>query len=218
MRTALLTLAALALVATVGAAFAARSPRDPRQAPKRADRATARRIVLRPSDLPTFKSVAATGTNKLRCPSSGFDPDYSDLVLTGQAVSPSFLTSGGASIASTADLYASSRQARSAFSRSLGHGFARCLASQLNARRKKGVTIRLASVSRLHMPRLGARTLALNLNAQIVSHSTLPVVITFVSFQKGRALVEMTALAARQPFFPGLTRSLAQRLARRAPG
>jgi hypothetical protein len=214
-----IAVAILACLAVTAAAVAARSPRDPRQAFIRADRAAAARIVLNQDDLPSYKQVRVkTGTGELRCPKLDYDPNYSRLVQTGQAFSPTYLTTGGTSVASSAELYASPAQARTAFVRSLGHGFTRCLAEQLNARHKAGISIRVTSVVNARFGKLGARTVSLFVNASIVTKKPFPVVITFVGFQKGRAVVHMTALAAQNPFPNALARKLARRLSRRTPG
>ena len=124
----LLALAGVALV--VAATAAAASPNDPKKVIIPAVQAKARAMNLRLSDLPAamgFKAKPASAdSSDPRC--SYYNPDQSDLTENGDAKSPELTLASGSFISSSASIFKTATQGRTAYTRVVQPKLPNCLA------------------------------------------------------------------------------------------
>jgi hypothetical protein len=111
--------------ATAAPALPDRHPRDPREAFTAADQAWAKRIALKRSDLPggAWRALRPPPDDGTRC--SSFDPDRSDLTLTGRAESKRFEREP-VFVASQVEIFRTAREAAIAFRRGATPQVIRC--------------------------------------------------------------------------------------------
>jgi hypothetical protein len=147
-----LTLPALALAADT----------DPKRQINAADQRKAASIVLKRSDFAAgwTKAPRAPDTDTdISCP--GFDPDQSDLVLTGEAEAEFEASDGIPSVSSIANVYKTRRQAVAAWTRSAKPAVASCLAQVLKREvEKDGGKVVISRSGAIAFPKLAPRTVA----------------------------------------------------------
>lgn len=213
---AAIALAAAALAAA-GAALALPDlhPRDPREAFTAADQAWAKQIALRRSDLPAgWRGSKPAGGEDPRCPS--FDPDLSDLTLTGESESLDF-ERGPALLTSNTQIFRSAAEAATSFRRGAKPQLVRCyddlfreeFMSQLPQAKIKLISGRVVAA-----PPVGERRFAVRLAWEVTATGTPPIRIHLDVFGWDRGRVS-TAIA----FFSTLgvvpDRALEARIAKR---
>ena len=196
-------LGSLLLVLTLAAAAAAApSPRDPKRALTAADVAFARRIVVKRADLPPgrWRAVRATDEPDVRCPGL-YDPDYSDLTLTGKAMSPDFDVGEEVGVASEAEIYRTAADARAAWRRGLAPGALPCLRRELARLSDKDVKVTVLAAVRRPFPRLGGSSALFSVVVRFTPRGEKPAVGYFdlIGLHRGRAIVtvEFFRLGAR---------------------
>ena len=194
--------------AVLASAADARHPRDPREAFTAADRAWAQRIVLKPGDLPgRWRSTKSASDDDARCPT--FDPDMSDLTITGEADSRDF-DRGGVFVSSTAEVFRTARETATSFRRAARPQLIRCYDEAF--RDGLGtVRARLVSGRAVTGPRVGDRRLALRLVWELtVREGTARTHLDLIGWDRGRASAAVVVLSV------GRSQSeLAARLAQR---
>lgn len=212
-----LVLRLLALVAVVGlvpAGVAFADHLEPEKRIRPADQARARSILLRAADVPGAVAQRGSGGEPhLTCSAL----DESDLTVTGDAKSTTW-TWGATVVSSAATLYASERDAATAWRRGTSAAGLRCLRSELG-RAFLQLGARPGSLSRISFPRVAPRTavyrLALTVEAQ---GQRIRMVLDFVVLMRGRAqagLVVASVLpAAARTAEVQLSRTIAARMAR----
>jgi hypothetical protein len=202
----------VALVATVAlvaaAAAQARQPRDPREAFTSADRAWARQIVLQRADLPGWRSTPPTPDDGTRCAS--FNPDMSDLTLTGRADSRSF-ERGAALVASVAEVYRSAPETQTSFRRAAKAApLVRC--HDETFRKQLGAGVRLVSGHAFEPPRVGERRLAIRLVWAARAAQQRRVYLDVIGWDRGRASAQLIVASFGTPPDAGLESRLARRM------
>jgi hypothetical protein len=156
---------------------------DPEQRIRPADQARAKAMLLRPSDVQGFR----------RQPPSGADPhlscralDESDLIVTGDAESPSW-TASVVFITSSSTVYATEKEASASWRRGTSAAGLRCLREELGREfARQGA--RVVSIRPLSFPTLAQRTAAYRLTiAGEAQGQTINLFLDFVVQKQGRA-------------------------------
>ena len=173
---------------------------DPRKKITAADQAKARSILLKRTDFAAgWKKVPTTPDSDATCP--GFNPDESDLTLTGEAESDFEHTQGLLSVASHSEVYATKADALKSWTRSDKPATARCIGYFF----REGVTaegtkVKIISAGRMAFPKLAPRTTAFKVVARLNvtdsgKTSTVPVTIQLIAFGQGRGDTAMLAIS-----------------------
>ena len=203
-------LAALA-VAGVAAAAAVRHPRDPREAFTPADRAWAQRIVLQASDLPgQWRSSKPGGGEDPRCPT--FDPDMSDLTITGEAESRDF-DRRAVFVSSVAQVFRTARETATSFRRGAKPQLSRCSDDAFRKEVGDSIKSRLVSGRIVAAPPVGERRLALRLVWELtLAEGTARTYLDLIGWDRGRVSAAVVVLSAGRPPDAALERRIAQRM------
>jgi len=188
-RLALLLLAVLAVPAIALAADT-----DPKRKINAADERKAASIVLKRTDFATGWKRTTTPNNDdddLNC--SFYHPDGSDLTLTGDAEAEFERTGGFPSVLSYADVYATAKDAASAWSRTVKPALARCLAQFFQHEVSgAGTTIKVLNYGKIAFPRVAPRSAAFRIAVRMVvsqdgQTTTVPLTLHIVVVGRGRA-------------------------------
>lgn len=179
------------LGATVVVSGATAASGDPERRDIRpADQAWAARATLRARDVPSGFTAGRPGSAKnngpLTCP--GFQPDLSDLTITGEALSPAFQNRAGTTILASAEVYKSVHDEREAWRRTARREALRCVARLLENISASGlrvtVTGRLVRVA----PTVGERAISFRITATITAQGiAVPAWIDLLGVARGRA-------------------------------
>jgi hypothetical protein len=202
-------LAVVALLAAVAAtaAGAARHPKDPREAFTAADRAWARRVLLKPTDLPSgWRSIGGKDPAYFHC--ATFDPDLSDLVVTGKERSRDLARDGATAVSETT-VFRSAEDAAEYWRRSPRTQLSRCY-DTIYRRDLPG--LRLASSRVVAAPAVGERRFALRLAWRHVASGSAPAYhLDTVAWLRGRVATFFWILDT-DPIDRGLESRVARRL------
>ena len=193
--------AALLALCVAIPAVALAADTDPKKRITPADQAKARSILLKGSDFAAgWKRVPPTPDEEDRvCP--GFNPDSSDLTLTGEAEVEFEHTQGVASVSSFADVFVSRADALKSWTRGDKPAFARCLGYFFReGATEPGTSVKIVSTGRMAFPKLAPRTTAYKVVARVTvtangQMQTVPVTIQFVAFGRGRGDTSMLAIS-----------------------
>jgi hypothetical protein len=148
----LLAIALVLALAGGGAALAARG--DPQKRITPADQARAKAMLVRPADLPGFRATPSSSVGDFYCKAL----DESDLTLTGEAQGRQ-LALATVLVGSSAQVYESVGDARTAWRRALSPAGVRC-AKLVLGREFARQGARLVSLSRISFPRVAQQTTA----------------------------------------------------------
>lgn len=211
----------LALVAVLGLLPAGTALADHLEPEKRirpADQARARSMLLRSADVPgAVAQPRSGGEPHLTCSAL----DESDLTVTGDAESATW-TWGPAVVSSAASVYASERDAATAWRRGTSAAGIHCLRSELGrAFLQQGA--RLGSLSRISFPRVAPRTAAYRLTLTGEAQGQrIRVTLDFVVLMRGRAQAGIVVASVLGPAVRTtevrLARTVAARMARAMRG
>ncbi len=207
------------LGAAVIAAGAAAAPGDPeRRAIRPADQAWARRANLHPADVPAGYTASRAGSNQnkgpLTCP--GFQPDLSDLTITGEALSPVFQNRAGTTIFSAVEVYSSVRDEHEAWRRTARREALRCVARMMNQLSLQGVRVIVTSRVVRPAPRLGERSISFRIAAKVEAQGvTIRAWFDLLGTAQGRADASLLISSVVRPPSASLEHKLLERLARR---
>jgi len=207
MRIALTVLLALAL-AGAGAALAARG--DPDKQIRPADQARATAMLLRASDFNaafTARPSSSGGSGDFYCSAL----DESDLMLTGEAHSPSF-TATTEYVTSTAYVYVSRSDSNASWKRGTSAAGEQCLRAGLRGQ-FQGTGVRLVSFRKLSFPTRGQRSAAYR---AIATQQGIRLYLDVVAIQVSRAQAAVIYIAALSPPPPSELRRLTGLVAKRA--
>jgi len=205
----------LVLAALVGAAAALgqpdRHPRDPREAFTAADQAWAKRIALKGSDLPAgWRGTRPPSADDPRC--STFDPDLSDLTITGKAESLNF-TRGFASILSETEIFRTAREAATSFRRGAKPQLIRCYDDLVQKEFAAQAQVRLISGRVVPAPPVGDRRFAVQLVWELEAGGrTFRTYFDVFGWDRGRASTAVAVSTLNVVPDRALERRLAQRL------
>lgn len=207
------------LGATIVVSSAAAAAGDPEKRDIRpADQAWAARATLHARDIPSGFTASRPSSTKnngpLTCP--GFQPDLSDLTITGEALSPLFQSPAGTTIFASAEVYKSVHDEREAWRRTARREALRCVARELGSISASGlrvtVTQRLVRVP----PRVGERTISFRIKATITGQGlTIPTWIDLLAVARGRADATLLMSTVRSAPSDALERRLLGKLALR---
>jgi hypothetical protein len=199
-------LGAVLVAALVAAAVAtAASPRDPKKVIIPAVQAKAKAINVQAGDLPKalgFKAKPASpDTGNPRC--SYYNPDQSDLTENGDAKSPEFTLASGPFISSSASIFKTAVQGRTAYTRVVQPKLPNCLAEIF----RKGAAptkVTIVSAKEVSFPKLAERSNAYRIVASFKSGSKrIPVYLDIVVMNRGKVDV-VIFFAGIGDFFNGV--------------
>lgn len=202
------------MAALLAAAVAVGASGDPKRAITKADQARAQAMLLTRSDLGSgWRASGTTGSRgaaiDLRCP--GYQPDESDLTLTGEATSRDFqLATGGtfSFVSSIASVYATAPQAKASWTRVVTPGLVRCfvrlLEKEVEAQQQaQGIppALRITSSGRIGFPAVARRTSAYRISGVITQGQlTITMHLDIVLLGGGRANGGFVAASVLKPF------------------
>jgi hypothetical protein len=205
-------LAVLLVVCLAAAGSAWAGHQDPQKRLTRADNARARAMLVRQADLPPgFRAQpASTADPHVSCPRSVSE---ADLTLTGEAEGRRFAL-GVTSVASSAEVYRSRRDANASWRRSNSSAGVACARTLLrNGLASQG--IRVQSLRRIAFPRVSERTVAYRVHLLArTPQGTVALYLDLVALMHTRAVA---TVVVGTPFVPP-SRSDELRLARLVAG
>jgi hypothetical protein len=211
----LATLAVVALI-TAGLATAA-SSRDPKKVIIPAVQAKARAINVQAADLPKalgFKAKPASpDTGTPTC--SYYNPDQSDLTENGDAKSPEFTLTSASFISSSASIFKTAAQGRTAYTRVVQPKLPNCLAEVF---RKGAAPTKVTIVSAKEVPfaKLAERSNAYRIVASFKSGSKrIPVYLDIVVMSRAKVDVVIFFAGIGDFFNGGFERNVAAKVAAR---
>lgn len=207
-----------ALVLT-GAFATVATAKDPRREQERltpADMALASRVSVRATDLASgwTQTAVPPESGSMSCP--GFDPDFSRFTITGKSRT-GFSSTGGRSVVSLVEVYASRAQAVGDFRLGAQPALARCLRSSFEDAVPAGtnVALRVRSSRMQPLGGVGENGAAFRLVASVSSgNASLPLYLDALVFQRGRTITALlfTSAMERVPGQLALARAVARRM------
>ena len=186
-------LALVLLVVFAVPALALAADTDPQRKINPADERKAASIVFKKTDFAAGWKRTTTRSDDENVSCSFYDPDGSDLTLTGDAEAEFEHTGGFPSVLSYADIYATSTDAAAAWTRTVKPALARCLAQFFKTEvSEPGTKVSVVNYGRIAFPRVAPRTAAFRINVKmIVTQSgktvTVPLTLHIVVVGRGRA-------------------------------
>jgi hypothetical protein len=193
---------------------------DPKKRIVPADQKKAASIVLKRSDLAAGWKRVRTPDERLTCP--GYNPDFSDLTVTGESESEFDSTDGIRFIASSSSVYTSAKDALASWTRSATPALARCLAQTFREGiAEDGGKAMIVKQGRMSFPRMSPRTAAYRVAARVSfteagKTTTIPFTIQVIGVGRGRGDATLFAMGPGAGIpaadLRGLARLLATRL------
>lgn len=208
-------LAFLVLACLVAPALALAAAGDPKEAFTPADKAKAKAMVLVRGDLTAGwkRTTTPDSGEDLTCP--GFDPDLSDLTLTGTFDSGFDHPSGGY-VAAFASVYRTDANARTGFARLAKPALARCLAHFFEQGVvQEGGTVTITRQAQVAFPAVAPRTAAYRVTCRVGtpgSAQTVPFAVDLIMLGRGRGEVVLLTMATGTGIAPADLRSFARLL------
>jgi hypothetical protein len=212
-----LCLALLAAAVVAGGAAAASG--DPERRDIRpADQAWAARATLSARDIPSGFTAnrvsSAKNDGSLTCP--GFQPDLSDLTITGEAVSPLFQSQAGTTIFAAAEVYRSTHDEREAWRRTARREALRCVARMLETLSASGLRVTVTRRLVRAAPSVGERAISFRITAAVKTQGiSIPVWIDLLGVARGRADATLMISTVRSAPSAALERALLGKLDQR---
>lgn len=216
-------------VVSVGALFAgialanpsgARTPgpRDERRAIDTADQATARAIVIRPSDLPGWKPVSRFPASDGPNPCPKYDPDLSSVIVTGHERGRQFVRRLGEDnevFTSEVELFASETHARTKWRAGTSAAAVACFREQLSSLAPPGAIVITDNAIPLDLPAVAPLRFGRRYQMIWVTGGELGGVwIDYIYLVRGRAAVSLMAQRAGLPPKAPPTSAVERRLAK----
>ena len=215
-RLAAVLLLALVVAGSFAAVAAAKDPRREQERLTPADMALASRVSVRASDLARgwTQTAVPPESGSMSCP--GFDPDFSRFTITGKSRT-AFSSTGGRSVVSLVEVYASRAQAVGDFRLGAQPALARCLRSSFQDAVPAGtsVAVRVRSSRMQPLGGVGENGSAFRLVASVSSGNvSLPLYLDALVFQRGRTITALlfTSAMERVPGQLALARAVARRM------
>jgi hypothetical protein len=186
--------ALLLLVVLAAPAIALASGADPRRKLDAADERKAQSIIFKREDFAAgwkrAASAVSSGGGDLSC--AYYNPDGSDLTLTGHAEAE-FARGGVSSVLSYADVYATAKEAATAWSRTVTPALARCLGDFFEREAAvPGMKVSVVSHGRTPFPRVAPRTAAFRIDVKMLvtqagQTRAVPLALHLLVIGRGRA-------------------------------
>lgn len=194
-------LLALAVLCIAVPAIALAADTDPKKRFTTADQATARSVLLKRTDFVAgWKRVAATPDSDATCP--GFNPNESDLTLTGEAEANFEQPAGFPAVYTASEVWVSKGDALKSWARSDKPAIARCVAHFLRQGvEEAGGQVTIVSQGRMAFPKLAPRTSAFRVVARLVVEQQgqdpvkVPVTVHLVALGNGRGDATLMTMA-----------------------
>jgi hypothetical protein len=193
-------LAALLVACVAVPAIALAADTDPKKKITPADRAKARSIVLKRADLAAgWKKVPPGPDADTTCP--GYNPNESDLTLTGEAEADYEHAPSATLVSSYAEVYATKADALKSWARNNKPALARCIGFFFHKEvTKEGNQVRIVKAGRMAFPKLAPRTAAFKVVANVTitengQKRTVPVAIHLLAFGNGRGDTSLYTLS-----------------------
>jgi len=202
-------------------ALALAADTDPQKRINPVDQRKAASIIFKKTDfpLPGWKKVPNDSSADLNCP--GYNPDESDLVLTGEAEAGFASAEGIPSFNSSSSVYKTERDALASWTRSVKPALAACVARTLKQGFSgSGAKVTVLSQGQIAFPKLSPRTaayrVAFNVSyTQAGNTTTVPFVVYLIALGSGRGDVGVMVAAAKKSLPAADLRTLASLVARR---
>jgi hypothetical protein len=215
-----LLVAVLAALAAASAAFAG----DPKEAQHRfnpADQAWAHRIIVHHADLGPgdWRVQRLDSQGDADAPSYCKDPNFSDLILSGEAKNPDFSRQGSFED-SDGEVWVTERAAIAAFNRFKAYPFDRCFKVAMRQQFANGSGIQFSVVSSgaLAFPKLAPRQVTYGLKFRMTAGArTIDGRVDIYAFSRGRADGSVMVASLGAPARP-IPLSLERKLARLVAG
>ena len=192
-------LAALLVLCIAVPAVALAADTDPKKKITAADQAKARSIVLKRTDFAAgWKKVPPSPDSDATCP--GFNPDESDLTLTGEAESDFERLQGLLVVGTASEIYATKEDAVKSWTRSDKPATARCLGYFFKqGQTTKTTKVTIVSAGRMAFPKLAPRTTAFKVVARLAvtnegETTTGLIAVQLVAFGHGRGDISLFAI------------------------
>lgn len=163
---------AVLLLALALPAVALAADTDPQKRFTAADQAKARALLLKRTDFVAGWKQQPTKPDDDDVKCAAFDPDYSDLVLTGDQRAEFAHAQGGASVYSYASLYKSAAHASAAWSRSAKPALLQCLREAMREAVGPDVKLTFSKLARVPFPKLAPRVYAVEVDCTMSSPQT----------------------------------------------
>jgi hypothetical protein len=196
--------ALLVLVVLAAPAIALASSTDPVRRLDPADGRKADSIIFKQKDFAVdWKRVASSvsgGGGDLSC--AYYKPDGSDLTLTGHAEAE-FARGGVSSVLSYADVYATAKDAATAWSRTVRPALARCLGDFFEREAAApGMKVSVVGNGRAPFPRVAPRTAAFRIDVKMLVTQSgqtkeVPLALPLLVIGRGRAEAGFLTFASR---------------------
>jgi hypothetical protein len=182
----------VALCIGIPAVALAAADTDPKKKLTAADQARARSVVLKRTDFVAgWKKVPAPPESDEQCP--GFNPDNSDLTISGEAVGNFEHTQGLPTVLSFADVYVSPADAAKSWARNVKPALVRCFGHFfLEGAQADGVKAKIVTQGRIAFPKIAPRTAAFRIVVRLTVEQqgqepvTVPVTMHIVAVGRGR--------------------------------
>jgi len=211
-------LAIVALVALITAGLAsAASPREPKKVILPAVQAKAKAINVQASDLPKalgFKAKPGSpDTGTPRC--SYYNPDQSDLTENGDAKSPEFTLPSASFISSSASIFKTAGQGRTAYTRVVQPKLPACL-GEIFRKGAAPTKVTIVSAKEISFPKLAERSNAYRIQASFKPGSQrIPVYLDIVVMNRGKVDVVIFFAGIGNFFNSGFEHQIATAVAAR---
>lgn len=186
-------LALVLFVALAVPALALAADTDPKRQLTPADERKAGAIVLKRTDFTSGWKRTTTPNSDAELNCSFYNPDGSDLTLTGDAEAEFERTGGFPSLLSYADVYRNDRDAAAAWARTVKPALARCVAQFFEREvSEPGTKVTVVNHDRMAFPRLAQRTAAFRIDVKMAvtqngQTATVPLTLHIVVVGRGRA-------------------------------
>jgi hypothetical protein len=211
----------VALCIGVPAVALAAADTDPQKKLTAADQAKARAVILKRTDFVAgWKKVPAPPESDEPCP--GFNPDNSDLTISGEAVANFEHGQGIPSVLAFADVYATQADAAKSWARNVKPALVRCFAHFfLQGAKEDGVKARVVSQGKIAFPKIAPRTAAFRIVARITVEQqgeppvTIPITMHIVAVGRGRGEAGMLTTGVGTGVQPADLQSFARLMASR---
>jgi hypothetical protein len=194
-------LAVLAVLCVcVPAVALAAADTDPKKKLNAADQAKARSVLLKRTDFAAgWKKVPSSTDSDEACP--GFNPNNSDLTLTGEGRSEFEHAQSLVSVGSYSEVYVTKADATASWTRNVKPALIRCLGHFLRVGvEEEGGSFRAVSQGRIAFPKFAPRTAAFRLVARVTVRPpneepvTAPFTIQVVALGHGRGDVALVGI------------------------
>jgi hypothetical protein len=215
-------LALLLLLVLALPALALAGHKDPKEQFTPADRRKATSLVLVRGDFVAgWKKTPSTPDDDKHYDCGGYDPDASDLVLTGKAEADFEHKDGIPSVYSFAGVYKTRAHAAASWTRTVKPALVTCLATLFReGLEAEGLKVALGARGRIAFPKVAPRTAAYRIAMRITVEeggkaTHVPVTMHLIALGHGRGEAGLMTIAPGAGLAPGDLRAFARLTAKR---